>query len=307
MTTSLWWRAENSSIDHPKLLKLSDAMHRAWYTLMCVASANDGALPPTEDIAARLRMNKVKVAEWITKLVAAELFDNVDGVFVPHNWNRRQYKSDASDPTAAERMRRHRKKRRITVTPDDDRNYRNGAVTALPPEANTETDSKQSTAEPRVLDEIGLRNEIALCAQFTALCKSLYRDPPDLRPVKVWLLDGIAIGTIAGAVTPILKRKDDMVSLSYCDAAVREAHARAAPVAVTVPQEPFVLIVEGTPEAAAHIQFHRENGLRPPFFCRQLIDGVEVIAARAKTPFPPGYDEATGEKLAPNSNDEAAA
>lgn len=75
---SLWWRAECGSIDHPKLLKLSDSMHRAWYTLMCVAGANGGALPPTEDIAIRLRMNKAKVAEWITKLVQADLFDNVE-------------------------------------------------------------------------------------------------------------------------------------------------------------------------------------------------------------------------------------
>lgn len=102
-----WWRAYDSSIDHPKLLKLSDAMHRAWYTLQCVASANGGVLPPTDDIAARLRMKPAKVAEWITSLVKAGLIDNNDGVFRPHNWDTRQYLSDSSK----ERVKRHREKR----------------------------------------------------------------------------------------------------------------------------------------------------------------------------------------------------
>jgi hypothetical protein len=135
---TLWWRAYTASIDHPKLLKLSDAMHRAWYTLMCVASANDGILPPAADIALRLRLKPAKVAEWITHLVRAELFDNEDGVFRPHNWQKHQYKSDVTDPTAAERNKRYRDKKR---------NERNATVTHKRPEAETEAETEQSRAE----------------------------------------------------------------------------------------------------------------------------------------------------------------
>ncbi|MDB5617074.1 DUF1376 domain-containing protein [Tardiphaga sp.] len=72
------------------------------------------------------------------------------------------------------------------------------------------------------------------------------------------------------------------------------------------PQEPFVLVVQGTPEGNAHCQYNREHGLRPPFFCRHIVDGVETIAAKCKWLIPPGYDEATGEKLAPSSEENAA-
>jgi uncharacterized protein YdaU (DUF1376 family) len=79
------------------------------------------------------------------------------------------------------------------------------------------------------------------------------------------------------------------------------------PEPVYVPQEPFVLVVQGTPEGNAHCQYNRENGLRPPFFCRHIVDGVEIVAAKAKWLIPPGYDEATGEKLAPSNEEENAA
>lgn len=107
-----WWRAYDNSIHHRKLLKLSDAMHRAWYTLQCVASENGGTLPPADDIAATLRIKQSKVAEWITTLVRADLYENVDGAFRPKNWDRRQYKTDAADPTGAKRAKEYRDRKR---------------------------------------------------------------------------------------------------------------------------------------------------------------------------------------------------
>jgi uncharacterized protein YdaU (DUF1376 family) len=75
---------------------------------------------------------------------------------------------------------------------------------------------------------------------------------------------------------------------------------------VVVPQDPFVWVVTGTTEASCWAQYLRATGQRQLFYCTRVIDGVEVVAAKAPTMFPPGYDEATGEKLAPSS-DEAAA
>ncbi|MCK1541429.1 hypothetical protein IVB12_05410 [Bradyrhizobium sp. 179] len=296
-----WWRAYDDSIDHPKLLKLSDAMHRAWWTLMCVASANGGTLPPTADIAVRLRMKPAKVAEWITKLVAAKLIDNCDGVFRPHNWDDRQFISDSS----TERVKRHRERKR-NVSGTVARNVSNTFHETAPEQSRAETESEQSRAEPpRVLDEIGLKNEAVLVASFTALCSSLNRKPPDMRQIATWLLDGIALGTIQAAVTPILKRKADMASLVYCDSAVREAHGRAAAPQLQVVSSK-VWVDEGTPEWACWQREYR-GGRGSPVTDHQDADGHRT--GRRGWYFdsrvPPGYDDVTCEKLPPRSEDAA--
>lgn len=109
-------------------------MHRAWYTLMCVSSANGGELPSVDDVAARLRMKPGQVAAWITHLVTAGLFDNDDGVFRPHNWAKRQYKSDVTDPTNAARQKRYRENKRNAVT----------TVTAKRPETDNRAETEQN-------------------------------------------------------------------------------------------------------------------------------------------------------------------
>jgi uncharacterized protein YdaU (DUF1376 family) len=86
----------------------------------------------------------------------------------------------------------------------------------------------------------------------------------------------------------------------------KDPNWRPVPEAAPVPQRVYVLVIQGTLEASCWAQYNKERRLRPLFFCKQLLDGAEVIAARCDTLFPPGYDEATGEKLAPSS-DEAAA
>jgi hypothetical protein len=82
--------------------------------------------------------------------------------------------------------------------------------------------------------------------------------------------------------------------------------APEAAAAAAAPQEPFVLVVYGTIEAAAWDHYLRSKGLRPLFFCKHIVDGVEVVAARCPTLVPPGYDEATGEKMAPANEEDAA-
>jgi hypothetical protein len=109
-----WFKFYEDTIHDPKLLKLSDALYRSWTVLLCFASKNGGTLPPAEDIAIALREKPAKVGEWISKLKLAGLFDQVDGKFIPHNWEGRQYK--VSDPTAADRMQRYRKRKGGTVT-----------------------------------------------------------------------------------------------------------------------------------------------------------------------------------------------
>ena len=77
-----WFRMDDDMINHPKVLRLSDGMFRAWVKLLCMASKNDGKLPSTADNVVMLRLKPARVAEWITALTAAGLFDNFDDAFV---------------------------------------------------------------------------------------------------------------------------------------------------------------------------------------------------------------------------------
>ncbi len=294
---SQWWRAYNSSLDNAKLLKLSDAMHRAWYTLQCVASENDGTLPPADDIAARLRVKPAKVAEWITKLVQAKLIDNVDGVFAPHNWDTRQYKSDVTDPTAAKRQKRYR---------DNKRNDRNATVTVKRPEAETEAETEQSRADASApIDEDLKKKATALRAGIGAMFQSRGWPVPNLDRAAFWLAQGFSAGTVLGAVEAVLKRGKPISTADYFDGAINDAHANAPPTSPLIDtMAGWFLIIQGTLEETCWQQYSREKTGKPMFICKQLHEGREVMGTKKPTLFPPGYDEATGERIAPSSDQE---
>jgi hypothetical protein len=124
-----WFRVYDDSINHPKVLKLSDRLHRIWLGLLCIASKNDGRLPSMEDCALMLRVQPERMAEALVSLIGARLLDRDETGLSPHNWAKRQYKSDSS----ADRMKRHRQRHRdVTVTaPEQNRENRTEAVTAL--------------------------------------------------------------------------------------------------------------------------------------------------------------------------------
>lgn len=138
---SRWWRAYDEAATDPKLGLLSDELHRAWFNLMCIASANNGEFPPIKQIAYTLRVKPERAAAILAELHGAGLLDKTDDGFAPHNWKKRQYKADVTDPTAAERMKRYR---------DNKRNDRNAAVTPLRPETDTEADTESEQKKPRV-------------------------------------------------------------------------------------------------------------------------------------------------------------
>lgn len=77
------------------------------------------------------------------------------------------------------------------------------------------------------------------------------------------------------------------------------------PEVVLPPPEPYVLVIEGTPEAATWAEYLRSTNQRPLFFCKQLMNGAEVVAARCKTQWAPGYND-FGEKVSANSEENAA-
>ena len=221
-----WFRLYNTLVDDPKVQQLPDALFKALVNLWCVASQNDGVLPSADDIGYKLRIKPQRAAEIVTRLVQAGLIDKVDGVFIPHNWDSRQFQSDSS----TDRVKKHREKKKRNVSG-------NVSETANETDRAEQNKSEQSTADARTLDEKGLKQERALIDLFTALCANLGHPKPDMKPISVWLLDGIAFGTISEVCQAIIRRKSDMASLSYCDAAVREKHrgVQSAPSLSPVP------------------------------------------------------------------------
>lgn len=149
---SRWFRFYDDAMHDPKLLRLSDATYRAWTILLCIASKNEGVLPPASDIALMLRIKPAMVAAWVAELSSVELLDSTDAGFVPHNWGGRQYKSDKQDDTAAERMRKYRERKRVsdvTLRPVTERN----AVTVTVPRTDTDTDTEQKETRAAALDD----------------------------------------------------------------------------------------------------------------------------------------------------------
>lgn len=143
---SHWWRAHDEAVDDPKLCLLSDRLHRAWFNLMCVASAYGGVLPDIKIVAVKLRMSASKAQAAVDALREARLIDETESGLRPHNWDARQFKSDVTDPTNAERQQRYRDRHRNAVTTVTE------IVTVTPTrEQSTETEKKDAaSAAPEV-------------------------------------------------------------------------------------------------------------------------------------------------------------
>lgn len=127
----MWFRFYIEALDDPKVQKLPAEHFRIWVNLLCVAKKNDGKLPPESDCAFMLRMDNAAFHETFASLINAGLIDEQvgrDKHNEPHNWSKRQYKSDSS----TERVKRFRK--------------RAGNAVVTPPETETETEETNATA-----------------------------------------------------------------------------------------------------------------------------------------------------------------
>ncbi|WP_143039853.1 hypothetical protein [Bradyrhizobium lablabi] len=176
---SRWWRAYDEAVDDPKLCLLSDKQHRAWFNLCCIASQNDGRLPPIAAVAFKLRMPVARAKSLVAELVALRLIDmDPAGTCQPHNWNERQYKTDITDPTTAKRSKNYRDRKRDAHRDGD----RDAAVTVTVTRAETEAETENSDAgasggEPpidhrkRLFNE-GLQKLAAMTGKGPDACRS---------------------------------------------------------------------------------------------------------------------------------------
>lgn len=128
---SKWFRLYNEVLNDPKVQALDAETFRHWINLLCIASMKDGVLPDVADIAFHLRIEKNAVVTLLERLLNATLIDKLNGGtngyhYAPHNWDKRQYKSD----TSTERVKRFRQ--------------RSETVTVTPPDTDTDTDTEQN-------------------------------------------------------------------------------------------------------------------------------------------------------------------
>lgn len=91
-----WFRVYEEVVNDPKVQRLGDELFKTWINLLCLGSANGGKLPSVEDMAYALRLDEAEMQRRLELLAAAELFERRRGVWMPHNWDGRQYKSDCS-------------------------------------------------------------------------------------------------------------------------------------------------------------------------------------------------------------------
>lgn len=180
----------------------------------------------------------------------------------------------------------------------------NGEDKAQKLEARSQSHSQKAAAAAIELDEAGQKAETALRAIFTAIRTAKGWSLPNMEQIKVWLSEGIAQGTINSAAAPILKRKEDMASIAYCDSAVREAHAATGQIRLVTSQ---VWVDEGTHEWSAHqSELHRTTGRGSPVTDQKDEHGNRT-GRRGwyfKSQWPDGYND-FGERIAPDAEDAA--
>ena len=137
---SRWFRVYDELLDDPKVQCLAPELFRALVNLWCIASKHKGRLPPMAQVAFALRMTPEQAADALAELRAAGLIDDDADGARPHNWDGRQFKSDASN----DRVGRFRQRRRNGECNADE------TATVTLPESETESETEtESEGEKR--------------------------------------------------------------------------------------------------------------------------------------------------------------
>jgi hypothetical protein len=264
-----WFRMYAGVINDPKVMRLPEVTRWHWVACLCVASDNGGKLPPAADLAFSLRMTEQRAAVLVTELHRAGLLDKVGGGFAPHNWEGRQYKSDSS----TERVKRFRE-RKSTVAP---------AVTGTPPE-QSRTETEQNRADgPRAV-QVDLVED-ALRADL----REIVGGHIDLSRVAEWLGKGYDPGMVREVIRDLRRRKPDIASLAYFDAALADRHGRR-------PETPAERAT-----AAAAIDWDQTIAMyaRGGYWSRYAgpAPGMTGCRAPAETLAKHGVDTLTGERM----------
>lgn len=134
-----WFRFYSDALDDPKVQRLPAELFKAWVNILCVASRHGGVLPSSEDIQFALRLSESEVGRVLDDLKARGLIDEVGDHLEPHNWSKRQYKSD----NVTLRVQKNRAQGNVPETPDE-------TFHGTPTETDTDTENNPPTPQ-RVL------------------------------------------------------------------------------------------------------------------------------------------------------------
>jgi len=126
-----WFRSYADTHRSPKIARLSDRDFRLWHQLLCIASENEGIIPSAEDLKSLLRMRLDHCSAALKRFQDGGLLDELGCGYAPHNWSKRQFKSD----TSTERVRKFRGQCNVS---------RNVSETPPDTDTDTETEKKES-------------------------------------------------------------------------------------------------------------------------------------------------------------------
>lgn len=108
-----WFRFYTEVLDDPKIQRMPANLRWQWVKLLCLANLGTprGRLPSTQDIAYRLRITREQADTLVVSLSHRGLIDEIDGRYVPHNWDVRQPTYDLS----TQRVKSYREKAQRNV------------------------------------------------------------------------------------------------------------------------------------------------------------------------------------------------
>jgi len=143
-----WFRVHadgpSSITRNRKLQTLPPPLFKWLVNFWAFACRNDGCLPPVEDIAWEFRVSVPSVSKVVQELVTKGFLEQVDGVFVIHDWSDHQFETDHS----TERVRKFRERKRnassvsSTVSPPFHETVGNGSRNASRSRARSESESE---------------------------------------------------------------------------------------------------------------------------------------------------------------------
>ena len=154
---SKWIRLYVDIIDDMKVQRLPANAFKAWINILALAGQHGGALPSVDEIAFRLRMSPNDAENAIDELVSIGLIDIVGGIegprsLRPHNWDKRQFRWDAVDPTNRDRQKRHRDKAKRLRNGLRNRRVTDG-VTEIPSVSVSVSDSVEEDRDYSIQEE----------------------------------------------------------------------------------------------------------------------------------------------------------
>lgn len=226
---SRWFRFYSGVVDDPKAQMLSPELFKHWVNVLCIAAQHDGELPAISITAFMLgRIPEAKAASILAKLHGLNLLDRTEKSFKPHNWDGRQYKHDASDPTNSDRQKRYRDKKR---------NGSNGESNGDSPVTEKQPDSTDGTND-RIGSAGASRFTVGSKALADAFLQSLGFDtplkiPPEFAGVDWRALEWESAGWTADLIAGEARRVGPEKPLTYHEKCFATAFAkRQAPLPI---------------------------------------------------------------------------